>query len=168
MSARFAVVLAAMLIGGSVTASANGVTVSFVHPEGYSNGLFADGSASGVDKATLDEITQHLDRLASQGLAPGQVLVVDVLDFTRAGMFDPRHSDRTARIYSDTTPPRITVRYRLLERNVVVVQGEERLVNVDYLSLPTGRLNSDPLRYEKALIADWFRYRVVERRLPPV
>jgi hypothetical protein len=105
--------------------------------------------------------------LGSQSLAAGQVLIVDVLDFTRAGMFDPRRPALTGRIYRDSTPPRLTVRYRLIEQNSVVVRGEERLVNVDYLALPTGRLNSDPLGYEKALIGDWFRSRVVERHPPP-
>jgi hypothetical protein len=166
MSAKLALVLAGTLLGGLTPASASNVTVAFVHPEAYSDGLFADGDR-GVGNATLDELTRYLERLGSQSLAPGQVLKVEVLGFTRAGMFDPRCPQLMARIYRDSTPPRLTVRYRLLEQNTVVVQGEERLVNVDYLALPTGRLNSDPLRYEKALIRDWFQSRIVERNPPP-
>jgi hypothetical protein len=41
MSAKFGFLLAVALVEGSVAADANGVTVTFVHPETYSNGLMA-------------------------------------------------------------------------------------------------------------------------------
>jgi hypothetical protein len=43
-------------------------------------------------------------------------------------------------------------------------QGEEAIVDMDYQSDASTNSPSDPLRYEKAMLGDWFTRRVAPAR----
>ena len=62
------------------------------------------------------------------------------------------------------TWPRITVRYSLEESAAVRSSATETIVDQNYLGQASGYFQSDSLRYEKAMLDDWFRTRFVERR----
>jgi hypothetical protein len=46
------------------------------------------------------------------------------------------------------------------------MSAQETVIDQYYLARPT-RASSDPLRYEKAMLDDWFRARFVDYRAPP-
>jgi hypothetical protein len=42
--------------------------------------------------------------------------------------------------------------------------GEATIVDINYLANPGARFAQDPLRYEKAMLSDWFRTTLFARR----
>jgi hypothetical protein len=113
----------------------------------------------------VQQLADYLRSSGSRRLPPGQTLEVEITDIKRAGDFEPQHGPRTndIRIMRDIYPPRISLTFTLRDANGGVLrQGEEKLIDMNYLG-NTGLLsNSDPLRYEKRLLDDWLR-----RLLPP-
>jgi hypothetical protein len=61
------------------------------------------------------------------------------------------------RVYNGATPPKIRLRYRLERHHKVVAAGEDSLSDQSYQSRPDVARSSDVLRYEKAMLDDWFR-----------
>jgi len=106
------------------------------------------------------DLASYLRSSASKRLAAGQTLEVQITDIKRAGDFEPQHGPRTndIRIMRDIYPPRITLTFVLRDASGGVIdQGEQKLIDMSYLS-NTGLLsNNDPLRYEKRMLDDWLR-----------
>jgi len=145
--------------GWSVSAAAQ-VVVVFDHPETYTDaGLHADYGAKAREPA-MQGIREHLEKLGRRTLRPGQKLAVTVLDVDLAGRFEPWHPLAThIRFMRDITWPRIKLRYTLEENGVVQSSNEEVLADQNYQAHAGTYLNSDPLRYEKVMLDDWFRAR---------
>jgi len=106
------------------------------------------------------DLANYLRSSASKRLAPGQTLDVEITDIKRAGDFEPQNGPRgnDIRIMRNIYPPRITLNFTLKDAHgAVLQQGEEKLVDMGYLT-NTGLLsNNDPLRFEKRLLDDWLR-----------
>jgi Protein of unknown function (DUF3016) len=82
--------------------------------------------------------------------APGQNLIVDVLNIDLAGHFEPwRGNFSNLRIMCDVTAPSFKLRYVLSEKGKRTRSGEDNLTDINY--------QMNPL-----LLDDWFR-RVVGR-----
>ncbi len=65
----------------------------------------------------------------------------------------------------DIYPPRFTMRYRLSEDGRTLVEGQETVVDPNYLANPAIYFSpSDPLRFDKAMLANWFRTRFAVER----
>ncbi len=113
----------------------------------------------------VQQLADYLRSSASKRLPPGQTLDVEITDIKRAGEFEPQNGPRgnDVRIMRNIYPPRMTLTFTLRDATGGVVrQGEEKLIDMNYLG-NTGLLsNNDPLRYEKRMIDDWLR-----RLLPP-
>ncbi|HBZ46566.1 MAG TPA: DUF3016 domain-containing protein [Stenotrophomonas sp.] len=113
----------------------------------------------------VQQLADYLRSSASKRLPPGQTLDVEITDIKRAGEFEPQNGPRgnDVRIMRNIYPPRMTLTFTLRDATGGVVrQGEEELIDMNYLG-NTGLLsNNDPLRYEKRMIDDWLR-----RLLPP-
>lgn len=111
------------------------------------------------------QLATYLRTSASRRLPPGQTLEVQITDIKRAGDFEPQNGPRgnDVRIMRNIYPPRITLTFTLRDAGgAVLQQGEEKLIDMNYLG-NTGLLsNNDPLRYEKRMLDDWLR-----RLLPP-
>lgn len=152
------------IAGWSLSASAE-VIVAFDHPETYTDvGLYADYGAKAREPA-MQGIRDHLAKLGQRYLRPGQKLTVEVLDVDLAGRFEPWHPLAThVRFMRDITWPRIKVRYSLAENGVVRLSDTETLIDQNYQARAGAYLTSDPLRYEKAMLEDWFRARFGEGR----
>lgn len=141
------------------------VKVTFVHPEQYSDPDLRGGFGSVRREATLPEIKRYLEQLGSRYLKPGEVLRIEVLDIQLAGQYEPwRPQLSDVRILRDVTPPRFKLRYRLEARGRVQLSAEEAVSDINYLMNPSARFSSDRLVYEKAMLADWFRRRIGERK----
>ena len=58
----------------------------------------------------------------------------------------------------------ISLRYRLLEDGRVLGEGQDILIDQNYLSNPAAYFTpSDPLRYDKLLLASWFEISAFSR-----
>jgi Protein of unknown function (DUF3016) len=69
------------------------------------------------------------------------------------------------RILRDIYPPRFKLNYRLMEAGRILVERQETVVDPNYLANPGIYFSpSDPLRFEKAMLEDWFRRRFGEQR----
>ncbi|GAB3761356.1 hypothetical protein GCM10028796_11460 [Ramlibacter monticola] len=159
-----------ILWGGSLfamAAAAADVSVVFVQPEKYTDSAYSRSFASPRDRAEVErDIEQHLQRLGARFLPEGDSLRVEVLDVDLAGHFEPLrfHSGSEVRIVRDITWPRIQLRYTLTRGDQMVGSGEERLSDMNFLSTPNRYSPDDRLRYEKAMLDNWFESRFGRRR----
>jgi hypothetical protein len=104
------------------------------------------------------ELDRHIQRLGDRYLAPGQELHLQFTRIDLAGEYEPWRTDwQDVRILRDVTPPRIHFRYTLLQGGQPVAKGEARLSDMNYLSDPRARGDTDRFIHEKLLLDDWFR-----------
>ena len=137
------------------------VSVRFVAPQGYAD---ADPRSGPGLRGTLAATRGILVELGARTLRPGQRLAIDVLDIDLAGYDRPgRGGSGDVRIVEASTPPRFRLRYALSEGGRRVLAAEEWVTDIDLLSTPRPP-SSDAFRYERALLAAWFRARIGERR----
>jgi hypothetical protein len=138
------------LVAGSASAA---VTVNYVAPDKFTDLPFVTWDR----EETLKELTEHFTWLG-KSLAPGQDLRIDVLDIDLAGRMIPNaRMGRDLRILSGRADwPRIELRYSLEQNGQVVRSGEAKLSDMSYLDHTTRYFDSEPLRYEKQMIDDWF------------
>ncbi len=141
------------------------LSVSFVNPESYTDAAYSHAYASEKDLAAVEhDIRQHLDRLAERKLPRDDTLRIEVLDIDLAGRFEPlRLRGQDLRVVRDITWPRMTLRYTLSRGDQVLASGEDRLVDMNFMMSVNIYASSDPLRYEKAMLDDWFDKRIVKR-----
>jgi hypothetical protein len=111
--------------------------------------------AKQYDVDAREAIRAHLQRLGARYLGPGAALTVTVLDL--AGHDLSTMGPSRLRVYNGATPPKIRLRYRLERHHKVVAAGEDSLSDQSYQSRPDVARSSDVLRYEKAMLDDWFR-----------
>jgi hypothetical protein len=132
--------------------------VRLKHPERYLQ--TTSNSVAGIKVAG---IKAYLELLGTS-LAPGLVLNVAVLDLQMAGNVDEFRPP--LRIMSGVTWPTIRLRYALTNGRKVIASGEERLGSTLYQQDAAARTRDDPLRYEKAMLRDWFdaRFRTYRRK----
>lgn len=160
MKSRLSVLaLAALALLGTGAASA-AVTVSYVHPE-----KFIDLADNDVERErVLKEFDHYFAQLAKR-LPPGQNLAIEVLDVDLAGRVEPTMRTRDLRILTGGADwPSMQLRYRLEANGQVLASGEEKLNNMDYLDRLNRYNSSDPLRYEKQMIDEWFNRKFVAAR----
>jgi len=145
--------LAGLLLLSAGAASA-GVTVSYDHPENFSDLPFTPWDREQV----LKELTAHFDKLGKQ-LPPDQNLRIDVLDVDMAGREQPSHRNaHEIRILKGEADwPRIHLRYTLESGGTVIKSGDEQLSDMMYLSHLNRYPQGDMLQYEKQMIDDWFK-----------
>jgi hypothetical protein len=160
--------LVCFLEGGRMTSAGQVVSVTFVHPETYTDADPNYGSGMKAEQSTLTELGRYIELLGARYLGPGQSVSIDVADIDLAGEFEPwRKFAQDVRIMRDVYPPRIALQYRLVEGGRTVAEGRERIVDPNYLDNPATRSSQDPLRYEKALLNNWFQARFVARTAAP-
>lgn len=116
--------------------------------------------------ALVREIARTL-RVAGDKLPKGQKLAVELLDVRPAGQFEPwRPSADTVRILRDVTPPSVRLRYALTERGRAISRGEETVTDMNYLWSAAARSSLSSFPYERELMRDWFRDRIVRGKPP--
>jgi len=152
---------AGSMLLASVAANA-AVAVHFVKPEEYPDMPF-----SPVDRdAVLKDVSDYFVKLG-KNLPEGTDLRIDVLDLDLAGHLEPsRRGGRDLRILRGGADwPRMRLRFSMESGGQVVNSGEVQLQDMDYQSHARRVSDSDPLRYEKQMIDDWF-YKAVAPRKP--
>lgn len=154
--------LAAVLVSSPAIAA---VEVEFHEPDRYTDAYLDRASGKGARQATLIGLRAHLERLGEQHLRRGQTLAIEVLDVDLAGRFEPlRGRAFDTRILREVTWPRIVLRYKLRDGGRVVREGEETVVDLRYLQRGSTQVLSDPLKFEKAMLDDWFPMRFAAER----
>ena len=144
----------------TATAPTN-VSVTYDHPEQFTETRKVRALAPQLaDDDYLKVFKSYLEDRAGRMLPPGERLDIVVTDIDRAGNFEPwrRGTLREVRIIKDVYPPRIDLRFRLLDANGKVIrEGTRKLRDPSFMSDSINTSGSDSLRYEKALIERWLR-----------
>lgn len=145
-------VLTGMLALAASSAGA-AVVVTYVAPDKFTDMPFVPWER----EEALKDLTEHFTRLGSS-LPPGQDLRIDVLDVDLAGRAVPSvRAGRDIRVLRGQADwPRMQLRYVLEQNGRVLKSGEAQLSDMNYLSQHTRYFDSEPLRYEKQMIDDWF------------
>jgi hypothetical protein len=139
------------------------VTVSFPQPDKFTDASLNGPGRVGPDAPALTGLRQHLERLG-QRLPPGQTLRVTVLDVDLAGRYEPWRIDNPSlRVMTDSTWPRLRLRYTLEQDGRVIAEAEETVSDLTYLTRARQARSGDRLFYEKAMLDDWFRQRMLRR-----
>lgn len=145
----------------NVAESAAGpVQVTFTNPDKFTD-AYPHRYGTKERDAVLKALTKHMEKVGGRYLKPGQTLKIEVLDLDLAGRVEWWHPNNyDIRYMRDIDSPAMKVRYTLDENGTVLANGEERLTDMNYLmGLAAISSNSDPLKYEKAMLDDWFRNR---------
>ncbi|KQO49980.1 MULTISPECIES: DUF3016 domain-containing protein [unclassified Methylobacterium] len=158
--------LALVLIGfaGSAIAAPGGsVEIRFIEPDRFvdANNRFSPGIGP---QATLTELRRLMEQSASPYLAPGERLVIDVLDVDLAGFPNPgANFPYGLRVVTDATPPSFRLRYSLLnQRGQRIATNDERVSDINFLlGARTTQAGSFP--YERELLREWARRRFANR-----
>jgi hypothetical protein len=156
------VLVALVLLAASLrSAGAGTVTVDFVDPARFTDVSITGRLGTHAEGWVLTEIRRYLESMGSR-LGPRQTLQIEVLDIDLAGSFEWWHRlpFNEVRIERDVYPPRISLRYRLVEDGHVSREAQETLRDPNYLANPAAYFTpSDRLRYEKLLLSAWFESR---------
>ena len=150
----------AALAAGSVNAAdtmAATVTVGFHESDKFTDARSSFGSRT--DKYYLDQLSEHLQKVATRQLAPGQKLEIVISDIDLAGDFIPGNaSTQDVRIIKEIYIPRVKLFFKLLDADGRgVKEGERKLSDMNFMS-NIGLIGRDqPLFYDKAMLSDWVR-----------
>ncbi len=138
------------LAAGSAGAA---VSVTYIKPDKFIDLPFVPWER----EDTLKQLTEHFNRIGS-ALPPGQDLRIEVLDIDLAGREIPNaRAGRDLRILRGQADwPRMDLRYSLEQNGQVIKSGEAKLSDMNYLNHANRYFDSEPLRYEKAMIDDWY------------
>lgn len=84
-----------------------------------------------------------------------------MIDVDLAGRYEPWQIETpNTRYLRSGTWPSMRLKYRLLEGEREIAQGEDQLADMNYQSrAAAGARSGDRLRYEKIMLNDWFRNR---------
>jgi hypothetical protein len=135
-------------------AAAATAQVEYVKPESFSDaGRRFPASARDESLAPLRE---HFVKEIGRRLPADQALSIAITDVDLAGEFEPSQpASREVRIVKEIYPPRIALRFRLTRSDgTVIKEGSRNLRDTSFLGSASGS-NTDPLRYEKAMIGRW-------------
>ena len=153
--------LAALLVLAATTGAAWAqVSVSYVKPD-----EFIDMPHGQIDRdRVLKEFTQYFATFDKK-LPAGQQLKIEVLDIDLAGRLWPRRSggDDIRIMNGGADWPHMKLRYTLEENGAVLRSGESDLSNMMYQQRATRLSDSDPMRYEKQMIDDWFEKTILPK-----
>jgi hypothetical protein len=132
--------------------------VVFSHPEKFADVQDAYNSDAGRD-ALLNLLADYIKQRSKTYVGDGQTLLITVTDVDLAGDFEPWRGPQMqdVRVVKDVYPPKIDLEYKLVGADgTVVKEGKRQLRNLAFMmNISINR--DDQMRFEKALIDDWFR-----------
>lgn len=158
--------LAAMLAASPAIHANTGtqpvVSVTYDHPEKFTEAREARAFAPWqLDDDYLKTLSDYIQKRAAKKLSNGERLHIVITDIDRAGSYEPWRGPRLSdvRIVKDIYPPRIDLRFRLVDANgTVIQQGERKLRDPAFMyDQPGLSSGADSLSYEKNLIDRWLR-----------
>lgn len=152
-------VLAAVVALLASSAALAEVTVTYTKPDDYTD--LARGEYD--RERVLKQFTDYFATLEKK-LPPGENLKIDVLDIDLAGRMYPRRNGDEIRVLNGGADwPRMHLRYTLEQDGQVLRSGDENLSNMNYQQRTLRYSDSDPLRYEKQMVDEWFNKTIVPK-----
>ncbi len=147
---RWPALALALLCAGPALA---GVQVTYQTPERFSDLPFSPAERAAI----LQQMSEHFDALGKR-LPAGQDLQVEVSDIDLAGriVHSQRWNEEVRVLRGGADWPRMRFHYRLSEAGRELASGDAELANMDYQQRINRYSSSDPLRYEKQMLDDWF------------
>lgn len=173
MKGRIPLTLSCLLFAASAAARIHNVTdadaprslpaqgpveVQWTDPAQFSEIRYSHSPVESRRGTWVEQLARYVRERAQPRLPAGERLDVTLTDIDRAGDFEPwRGSDfQDTRVIRDLYPPRIELRFQRLDANGnVIAEGERKLTDAGFLHSQLG--DTDPLRFEKALIDSWLR-----------
>lgn len=136
------------------------VSVAWSDPAQFSEFRHSGNRQAASQGNWLDNLAKYMRSEAEETLPAGHRLELTIVDIQRAGRYEPwlGINLRDARIIRDMYPPRMTLRFRELDAaGAVVAEGERKLSDPAFMMNASRLSDSDPLRYEKRMVASWLR-----------
>lgn len=146
--------MVALLLSGAAHAAAD---VTFKNVDSYIDATFERPRSEKNLQEVQDGLRRAFSTLADRYLPAGQSLAVEVSGIDLAGRLEPAFSSGDIRIMQAVTWPRLQFTYTVMERGAVVESGQADIRDSDYLNGFNNQPYGDRLRYERQLLADWFR-----------
>lgn len=145
-----AMVLLTVLAGVPALAE---VRIHYLAPERYADLPFSPAERAAI----LQQLSEHFDALGKR-LPAGHDLQVEVSDIDLAGriVHSQRWNEELRVLRGGADWPRMRFHYRLSEGGRELASGDADLANMDYQQRINRYSSSDPLRYEKQMLDDWF------------
>lgn len=133
------------------------VSVTYDNPATFDQGRAGGRETEKARRAWVDALSQYLAERAAPRLPQGQQLEVHITDVQRAGNFEPWRGPQGAdvRIVRDIYPPRIDLRFKLLDGDGRLLREGSRQLRDATFMMRADLHPNDPLRYEKSLLDDW-------------
>jgi hypothetical protein len=147
------------LAADPVRAGAERVTVQIPRPEKLTD---FKATCIGMDERTrglLADLTQFIRTTGARYVPEGGALEITLTDVDMAGEFETWRGPQacSVRVMLDIYAPRIRLEFRLTDRDgKVMTSGQRDLRDPLYLTRAV-LLSTDPLRYEKNLLQEWFQ-----------
>lgn len=162
MRTRAQTLLLSLLLPAASAAMAGTVEVTFVNPA-----TFADaGIRQDEQDANLKMLDRYLQGLGQRLLPADQTLKIEVLDLSLAGTIRRRGRGDIRVLRGEADYPRIHLRY-VLQGGGAQRSGDEWVSDLTYANGLTSAYRSEPLYYEKRMLANWFKDRFVDGHAPP-
>jgi hypothetical protein len=133
------------------------LVVVFVQPQHFTDMTYSKDFHTSGD--LLDELRKFMREMGKLYVPTGMQLEIKVTNIDLAGDFELWRGPQFdhVRIIRDIYPPRISLAFRLTDgHGDIVSAGKRTLYDVAYQQRFV-RPPDDYLRYEKALLLDWFR-----------
>ena len=152
--------LAGLLALSAGMASAE-VKVTYIDSDKFADLPFSPWDRENV----LERMTEHFNKLGEK-LPQGQDLTIEVTDIDLAGREYPApRAGRDLRVMKGMADwPIMNLRYSLSQNGQVLKAGEAKLSDMAYQQRISRASDSDPLRYEKRMIDDWFDKTILEKK----
>ncbi len=134
------------------------VKITWQNPKDFRDVKAVSDIQSRYETRTFETLTKGLNKEAIKILKPEQKLELVVTDLDLAGDVRPTFGAtmNDIRLVKDIYPPRITFSYTIFENDNVIMVGNEKLVDMDFIH-NIGHMSNKPLRYENKLLADWMK-----------
>ena len=137
------------------------VSISWDDPSKFSDLRYSGNRWEAERGDWVQQLASYLRKRANAQLMPGEKLEIRITDIERAGRYEPWRGINVdhVRFVRDQYPPRMELSYTLYAADgQVLAQAEQRKISdLGFLQGSTRLNNTDPLRYEKAMIDDWVR-----------
>jgi hypothetical protein len=133
--------------------TAEKVSVTFQDPDKFTD--VRENHSESTSNDYLDQLKSCVQETAAGLLPGGQRLAVTITDVDLAGETRLNNPDHI-RVMTATTPPRVQLRFQLLDADGKVLrQGERRLINQTYQDDLRRPGSGEELYYDKQLLKQW-------------
>jgi hypothetical protein len=143
------------------------IAVIFVQPEHFTDVRYSKAEPNSV--ALLSALHTYMCKMDEHYVPAGMQLEITVTDIDLAGDFEPWHGPQFVHVHITRAiyRPRISLEFHLTDGSGNVVSaGQREISDINYQERFVGPPD-DYLRYEKALLHDWFRHEFGDIKTTP-